>query len=369
MNETATHMQTEAPGSEPPRQLAPHGGRARTCVGCGEHVEPDSAADLVRLVVNDGEVAVDGRGGGFGRGAHVHARPDCLRRAVERGLSRSAKARIHTIHTEAAAPAGGTAPLSVQSLAQAIQRSMDRRIEGLLISAARSKRVALGSDAVTGASQRGEAELVVVATDAAAARDLTAVRRAVTEGRAVAWASKDRLGELLSRSGSSLQLAVLSVSSRSIASSLRDAAQIVDACAAIAAGKPVPNGAPPEGQGRRARGTRPNPTVAAEGGKSQSAGACAPPPEGGKLDAPKGDAAPQGDGTHRDRGWDRGRGGAPRMAERAPAEDRAQGGHRAALGREHRQEKPDDVHARANGARRAAGPASSGPSRGRRSEG
>src|SRR5262249_58077561 len=84
--------------------------------------------------------------------------------------------------------------LSTDSLARAIQRSMDRRIEGLLAAAVRSRQVARGSDAVTGACQRGEAELVVVACDAAAAADLTEVRRAVAEGRAVAWGTKARIG-------------------------------------------------------------------------------------------------------------------------------------------------------------------------------
>ena len=85
---------------------------------------------------------------------------------------------------------------SAGSLARAIQRAMDRRIEGLLAAAVRSRRAVCGADAVTGACKRGEAALVVVACDAAAAADLTEVRRAVAEGRAVAWGSKQRLGAI-----------------------------------------------------------------------------------------------------------------------------------------------------------------------------
>lgn len=327
------------PASQPPapdgdaegaRGESNEGGRARTCVGCGERVEVARAVDLVRLIISgSGEIAVDARGSTFGRGAHVHARPECLRRAVERGLSRSAKARIQTIQRDPADPAGGTAPLSVQALAEAIQYAMDRRIEGMLIAAARAKRVAIGSDAVTGASQREEASLIVVATDAAAAANLTAVRHAVAEGRAIAWGSKAQLGEMLRRAGAGAELAVLAVISPSIASALRDTARIADACAAVAAGQPIPKGPPPEGQRRGSRGMQRNQAGAAESGNSQSAGACAPPPEGGKLGASE------------------------------AAEDRTRGGQRTAPGLEQRAATPGAARALSQGARRAAGPSRS----------
>jgi predicted RNA-binding protein YlxR (DUF448 family) len=377
MSATEPQPQASVSGRPAPESEAPPGGRARSCVGCGERVDVALATDLVRLIVSgNGEIAVDARGSGFGRGAHVHARPECLRRAVERGLSRSVKARVHTIQTGLADPAGETAPLSVGALAEAIRRAMDRRIEGMLIAAARAKRVALGSDAVTGASQREEAELVVVAADAAAAADLTAVRRAVAEGRAVAWGSKERLGELLLRAGEGAQLAVLAVRSRSMAGPLRDAVRISDACAAVASGQPIPKGPAPERQRQRSKGTQPNRAVAAESGNSQSAGACAPALEGGKLGAPEGDVAPRGGGARRDRGWHQAGEGAHRTAERAPTEDRSQSRQRTAPRLEQRAAKPGEAQALSRGARRAAGPAHAGrgsvaavPSRSRRSEG
>jgi predicted RNA-binding protein YlxR (DUF448 family) len=65
---------------------APH---ERTCVGCGERCAP---GELIRLVLApSGEIAVDAAGGGFGRGAHVHARGACLRQAATRGLLRATK--------------------------------------------------------------------------------------------------------------------------------------------------------------------------------------------------------------------------------------------------------------------------------------
>src|SRR5579863_4130023 len=67
------------------RPRTDRGAPTRTCVGCGLH---DDAAAMVRLVVAEDEVAFDLAGGSFGRGAHVHARPDCLAKAP-RGLSRA----------------------------------------------------------------------------------------------------------------------------------------------------------------------------------------------------------------------------------------------------------------------------------------
>lgn len=168
-------------------------GRVRTCVGCGERIEGD-AGDLIRLVLGpEGEIAVDARGGAFGRGAHVHARPACLDRAARSGLARSTKGKAATVLSED----GEALPLHAGSLARVIQEAMDRRIEGLFAAAVRSRQLAFGADAVTGACQRGDAALVVVARDAAAAAELTEVRRAVSEGRAVAWGDKQRLGRIV----------------------------------------------------------------------------------------------------------------------------------------------------------------------------
>lgn len=205
--------------------------RARTCVGCGERVDVTAAgrASLVRLILGpEGEVAVDPGDGGFGRGAHVHPRPDCLAKAVQRGLAKAAKGRVHSIQVGEGAE--GLAPLRPDTLAAAIKAAMDRRVEGLLAAAGRSRQVALGSDAVTGACERGEAGLVVVACDAAAAADLTEVRRAIGEGRAVSWGTKQSLGALFGGGEAARPsgVGVLAITSASIAAAARDAVQIAD---------------------------------------------------------------------------------------------------------------------------------------------
>ncbi|MDI1443951.1 YlxR family protein [Polyangium sp. 6x1] len=253
--------------------------RVRTCVGCGERVEvPRSGAApsvLVRLVLGPGgEVAVDAAGGGFGRGAHVHPRPSCVEKAAQRGLSRAAKGKVSLLWDEApeqpgeeaaseTAPSGKLVPLDASSLSRAIVRGLDRRVQGLVVAAARARKVALGADAVTGADVRDEAELIVVATDAAAGSELSAVRRAVSEGRAVAWGTKKVLATLCSAAASSKRaegLAVVAIKDDRIAAALREAVQAASALAAspvegAAAGRKRHDARRPGGTGQESRST------------------------------------------------------------------------------------------------------------------
>lgn len=248
----------------------------RTCVGCGERVEtPRSGAAssvLVRLVLGPGgEVAVDAAGGGFGRGAHVHARPSCVEKAAQKGLSRAAKGKVSLLWDEApdapedegTAPSGKLVPLDAGSLSRVIVRALDRRVQGLVVAAARSRKVALGADAVTSADGRGEADVIVVATDAAAGSELSAVRRAVSEGRAVAWGTKKILATLCSAAASSKRaegLAVVAIIDDRIAAALREAVQAASALAAppmegAAAGRKRHDARRPGGTGREPRST------------------------------------------------------------------------------------------------------------------
>lgn len=256
--------------------------RVRTCVGCGERVEIPRGAGapspLVRLVLGPGgEVAVDPANGGFGRGAHVHPRSGCLEKAVQRGLARAAKAKVSLLRVDEPADAGeaGVVPLDAASLAQAIGRAFDRRIQGLLVAAARAHRIAPGSDAVKGADDRGEAHAVLVAVDAAATAELSAVRRAVAEGRAVAWGTKQIIGLLCSAAGSAKRsegLGVVAITDTRIAAALQEAVRMAAAVTTLGAPRRPQAGAEParkrhddsgsasaeevarSGQGRRADG-------------------------------------------------------------------------------------------------------------------
>ena len=269
MSEVMVHIERD----EQPEASGPSLARRRTCVGCGARVDllGAEAADLLRLVfAPDGAVnvgVVDARDGSFGRGAHVHARGPCLERAVKGGLARSAKGRITTVMSEE-----GAEPLSAGALARAIQRSMTSRILGFVAAGVRSRQLVRGADAVTVACHRGDAALVMVASDATAAAELTEVRRAIAEGRAVAWGSEQLLGQMVTQkllapvpvpaNGSEAEappVAVVAITSRQLAEALRRTVQIADACTAIACGSPPTGGGRPRagsGNERTARTAR-----------------------------------------------------------------------------------------------------------------
>jgi predicted RNA-binding protein YlxR (DUF448 family) len=185
---------------ESPRDAAPARG-LRTCVGCGQADDPKH---MIRLVVApSGEVAADLAGGKFGRGAHVHASPRCVASAP-RGLSRS----LHQNVT-----------VTAQDLARTIVAAADRRIAGLLASAARSKGLEVGAETAGQAFENGKAHLLVVARDAAAAASVGRIMHAVAQGGAVAWGSKSSLGSLVGKQ----DVAVLGITSQPLAAALRSA--------------------------------------------------------------------------------------------------------------------------------------------------
>jgi len=183
----------------------------RTCAGCGAKAP---AADLVRLVHGPGvTVAVDAAGGAFGRGAHVHASKDCLARACKGGLARTFKAQVK---------------VGEEELGDAIANAMDRRIEGLLLAAARGGGLALGADAAREAMAAGRAALTIVARDAGSIADGREVAGEVARGRAIAWGEKARLGALVARA--EVALVVVTKKADRIASEVKSAFVRGDAC-------------------------------------------------------------------------------------------------------------------------------------------
>jgi predicted RNA-binding protein YlxR (DUF448 family)/ribosomal protein L7Ae-like RNA K-turn-binding protein len=211
-------------------------GRVRTCAGCGNTAAlgrvrkatsklmgEESADPIVRIVIGPaGEIAVDagqhGDNGEHGfRGAYVHANVACVKGAAQRGLSRAAKA---------AALLDGQ-PVTLASLAAAICDAYRRRAQGLLVAAKRARSLAVGSDAVTMSCREGEGHLVVVAVDAGQAADLTEVRRAVADGRAVAWPSKASLGEVVRGGPTESGVGVVAITDTRIAGAMRESLGIV----------------------------------------------------------------------------------------------------------------------------------------------
>jgi predicted RNA-binding protein YlxR (DUF448 family)/ribosomal protein L7Ae-like RNA K-turn-binding protein len=153
----------------------------RTCAGCGNAAPIE---ELVRVILDPstGEVAVDLANSGFGRGAHLHAAPDCVTKSLKGGLARVFKTKVVA---------------DASAIGADIVSAADRRIEGLLIGARRAGQLAVGSDVVTEAMRDGRADLVVVARDARAATRLPEIERAIAAGKAIALGDKQHLGLLM----------------------------------------------------------------------------------------------------------------------------------------------------------------------------
>lgn len=156
------------------------------CAGCGQR---DAADALLRVVLGPADetgatLAVDAAGGKFGRGAHVHPVAVCVAKAARGGFARVFKTKIAT---------------GAEALGEAIVVASHRRIEGLVIGARRGGLLAIGADAVAQALEDARADVVLVASDAAAACRVPGIERAIDGGRALVVGDKKRLGALLGR--------------------------------------------------------------------------------------------------------------------------------------------------------------------------
>jgi predicted RNA-binding protein YlxR (DUF448 family) len=179
--------------------------KTRTCVGCGSEEDREN---MVRVIVGPaGELAADLAGGKFGRGGWLHPRPECVRKAAPRGLSRSFRTAVSA---------------DAETLTLLLRNAAEARARALIASAARARHVALGTTAVKDALNSGGVCLVVVAADARAAAATPWIEQAVTDGQAVAFGTKDVLGVATGRA----ELAVLAILDSGIATALAAAIAI-----------------------------------------------------------------------------------------------------------------------------------------------
>lgn len=162
-------------------------------VGVPPYVVPDATAKLGR------------------RGAWVCARRACLRAAVRKGgLARAAGRKLD---------------VDPGALASLLGEQLRRRMEGLLSSAARTRRVAIGTDAAALAIADGSAKLLLVASDAAGKREgLEAAARRIGLDKKV-FGTKTTLGQHFG----GREVGVLAVLDEGIAAELARAAEQVTA--------------------------------------------------------------------------------------------------------------------------------------------
>jgi len=182
----------------------------RMCAGCGSRTEP---AELVRLVVGDSApfVAVDLGRRLEGRGVSVHPTKSCIRSAAVRGgLARALR---------------GVAQVEPESIECLLVQQFEQRALGLLISAQRTRSLALGSDAVRAGLHANRGELLIRAKDSRGRGDDLAHAATALGCATVAWGTKASLGNAFGRS----ELGVLLVTDRGIARALLDCLSHVEA--------------------------------------------------------------------------------------------------------------------------------------------
>jgi predicted RNA-binding protein YlxR (DUF448 family) len=158
---------------------------------------------MIRLVLGeDGALGVDLAGRAFGRGAWVHPRPDCIRRAAQGGFGKSfKKARVDG---------------NSEAVLELVRAAANRRVEALIASARRSGNAAPGSDVAREAVEQGRAEILVVAADARASAQALFVSRVAAAGKVVIWGDKEALGRATGRPDT----AIVAISDRGLSDAI-----------------------------------------------------------------------------------------------------------------------------------------------------
>ncbi len=118
----------------------------RKCVGCGKS---DSRDALERFVMMEDTVIFDMRNKAPGRGAHVHANPACLDRAIQSGFAKSFRSKVQ---------------LKDDFSSQFVGSIFQRLKEAIRVSF-RSGDLVFGGDLVASAMKNNKVGLLVLATD------------------------------------------------------------------------------------------------------------------------------------------------------------------------------------------------------------
>lgn len=177
----------------------------RTCAGCRRR---DARSALLRLVLEQADaprLLPDVQRRLPGRGISVHPTRACIQRAARGGFARAVRG-----------------PLSVEPAELCSQAAAQyrKRMTGLLLAASRSRRIAVGTEAVKRSLTDGTSSLVLFASDAAGRREDLG---ALAERQGVPCASdgdKAELGRLFGRA----ELGVLSILDDGIAAEVAVAA-------------------------------------------------------------------------------------------------------------------------------------------------
>jgi predicted RNA-binding protein YlxR (DUF448 family)/ribosomal protein L7Ae-like RNA K-turn-binding protein len=185
----------------------------RTCAGCRQKDDRDALLRLV-LLGDPPRVVPDVRRRARGRGVSVHPR----RRCVEKVLRGNTVQRVFRCVV--------AAPSADDIVGWAIGQ-YHRRIEGLMITAWRSRHIAIGREAVRDAINRRSVALLVQASDANQGQWVCSDAMTKFDIGRVVFGTKESNGRLFGREA----VGVLGILDRGIAESIANA---IDRCATLA---------------------------------------------------------------------------------------------------------------------------------------
>ncbi|HJL24314.1 MAG TPA: DUF448 domain-containing protein [Polyangiaceae bacterium LLY-WYZ-15_(1-7)] len=176
-------------------------GPVRTCAGC-RSAQPAAAMVRLAVVPEAPWLVPDPKGRLGGRGVWVHPRPACLQAAARKGgFARSLRRKV---------------TVDPAALADAIERGLRERLQGLVLGARRGGHLAIGTEAAKTSVREGKTRLLWVAEDAGRRHDLE--HQAQRLGSAcLVWGTRDTLGELFGREA----VAVCAVEDEGLAEALR----------------------------------------------------------------------------------------------------------------------------------------------------
>lgn len=173
------HMTNDDPNKPQMRESAKRV-PMRTCSGCRE-AAPQSK--VMRVGAFEGRLAPDLGRRLPGRGAWVHPNFECLTAACRGGFARSLKQKVSA---------------DAQGLADLFLHQLRARVDGLLLASHRTRRLAVGRDAVNEAIAQDRAYVVMVSVDMARANDVLSPARNKNLPT-LRFGEKEHLGALLSR--------------------------------------------------------------------------------------------------------------------------------------------------------------------------
>lgn len=231
----------------------------RRCVGCNESApQPELlrfALDpvarepiflgLVEAIPTKSAAKAEFAAGGMGRSVYVHPVASCLRRAFQSGFARGFKGEVR---------------VDVPALLTTMADVLSRRVIGLLSSAMRLRRVAVGADAARDAMAANPSCLTLVACDAGSILEDSRVQYAIGEGNCLAFADKYALAAPFGRES----VAIVTLTHAGIAHAIRS---VLATLAAVHSLQSTPSPAP------KKSGTGPNdPSGSSAGSPSGSLG-------------------------------------------------------------------------------------------------